>query len=151
MVVDMISVFGKKINLIMLKGKTLDIKKAKWNKEKNLAKCGKHKYIVNEEHLFFKKGKVYCFIDLNARKSISDKNLGVKKEEVKGKSIKPELKKDLDVQLMNKLDYLSEASFWEALKLRKRDVVETLITMGCGIGLYSIFRVVLSMYGYYLP
>ena len=146
--------FGKKkINLVMLKGKTLDIKKAEWDKEKNLAKCGKHKYIVNEEHLFFKKGKVYCFIDLNARKSISDKDLGVKKEveEAEGKSIKPELKKDLDVQLMNKLDYLSEASFWEALKLRKRDIVETLITMGCGIGLYSIFRVVLSMYGYYLP
>ena len=141
--------FGKKkIYLIMLKGKTLDIKKAKWDKEKNLATCGKHKYIVNEEHLFFKKGKIYCFIDLNARKSISDEKL---KGEDEGKSIKPELEKDLDVKLMNKLDYLSEASFWESLNLRKRDIVELLLSMGCGIGLYSIFRVILSMYGYYLP
>jgi len=87
--------FGKKkINLVMLKGKTLDIKKAEWDKEKNLAKCGKHKYVVNEEHLFYKKGKIYCFIDLNARKSISDNNLGINAEEgeAEGKSIKPELK-----------------------------------------------------------
>lgn len=141
--------FGKKkIYLIMLKGKTLDIKKAKWDKEKNLATCEKHKYIVNEEHLFFKKGKIYCFIDLNARRSISDEKL---KGEAEGKSIKPELEKELDVKLMNKLDYLSESSFWESLNLRKRDIVELLLSMGCGIGLYSIFRVILSMYGYYLP
>jgi len=144
----MIFGFGKKINLIMLKGKILDIKKAKWDKEKNLAICGKHKYIVNEEHLFYKKGKIYCFIDLNSRKSISDEKLGI---EAEGKSIKPELEKDLDAKLMNKLDYLSESSFWESLNYRKRDIVEMLITMGCGIGLYSIFRVVLAMYGYYLP
>ena len=144
--------FGKKkIYLIMLKGKTLDIKKANWEKEKNIAKCGKHKYIVDEDHLFYKKGKIYAFIDLNARKSISDEKLNIEKEDVEGKSIKPELKKDLDVKLMNKLDYLSESSFWESLNYRKRDIVEILLSMGCGIGLYSIFRVILSMYGYYLP
>jgi len=137
--------FGKKkINLVMLKGKMLDIKKAEWDKEKNLAKCGKHKYIVNEEHLFYKKGKVYCFIDLNSRKSMSNKDIF-------GKSIKIKTQKDLDVKLMNKLDYLSESSFWESLNYRKRDIAETLITMGCGIGLYSVFRLVLAMYGYYLP
>jgi len=143
--------FQSKLRLIMLKGKTISIKKAKWNKEKNLAICGKHKYIVNEEHLFFEKGKTYCFIDLNSRKSISDKDLNIKKEEIKGESIKPNLKKDLDIKLMNKLDYLSESAFWDSLNLKKRDIIETAITMCCGIGLYSIFRVVLAMYGYYLP
>jgi len=144
MVVKMLGFGKKKINLVMLKGKMLDIKKAEWDKEKNLAKCGKHKYIVNEEHLFYKKGKVYCFIDLNSRKSMSNKDIF-------GKSIKIKTQKDLDVKLMNKLDYLSESSFWESLNYRKRDIAETLITMGCGIGLYSVFRLVLAMYGYYLP
>jgi len=94
-----------------------------------------HTFDVKLEHLKFdSKGKGLMFIDMNARTSID-----------------PVLAEKFDTEKMNRLDYLSESAFWDSMNLRKRDIVELLITMGCGIGLYSILRLVLSMYGYSLP
>ena len=134
----------KKINLILLKGKTIDFVRAKWDSETNIAKAKKHAYYVESDHLFYRRSKIYAFVDVNARKSI-------KEEQVLGKSIKPELAKELDAKLQNKLDYLTERSFWEAMQTRKKDLALMLLSMGCGIGLYSVMRAIASIFGYYLP
>jgi len=134
----------KKINLILLKGKTIDFVRAKWDSETNIAKAKKHSYYVESDHLFYRRSKIYAFVDVNARKSI-------KEEQVLGKSIKPELAKELDAKLQNKLDYLTERSFWEAMQTRKKDLALMLLSMGCGIGLYSVMRAIASIFGYYLP
>jgi len=135
----------KKINLILLKGKTIDLVKAKWDSETNIAKAKKHSYYVESDHLFYRRSKIYAFIDVNARKSLSD-------EQVLGESVKPELAKDLDAKLQNKLDYLTERSFWESLRAYyKKDLALILLSMGCGMGLYSVMRAIASIFGYYLP
>ena len=139
---------GLKVKCVLLQGRNLKIENGVYDASKKMVKTKKHNYSVNEDHFFYAKSfgflKTYVFIDVNKRQSIDE-------TEIHGKSISPKLAKELDAKLKNKLDYLSEASYWESLNLRKRDVIETLITMGCGIGLYSIFRVILAMYGYYLP
>ena len=138
----------KRITLIMLKGKNIEFKKAKWDDSTNIASTKehgkKHNYYVDSKHFLYKKSKIYVLIDVNARTSKSE-------EKILGKSAEPQLKEELDAQLRNQLDYLGESSYWDSLNIRKRDIVEMFITMGCGIGLYSIFRVILAMYGYYLP
>lgn len=138
----------KTINAIMLKGKTLIIKKIKWDDSTNLAKSkehGKnHNYFVDSSHFFYKKSKIYVFIDVNKRTSMNE-------TEIFGSSVKPTLKEELDAKLLNQLNYLSERSFWEAMQTRKRDLALMLLSMGCGIGLYSVMRAIASMLGFYLP
>ena len=139
---------GLKVKCVLLQGRNLKIENGVYDESKKLVRTKKHNYAVEEDHFFYSKRMgfltTYVFIDVNSRKSLSD-------EQIHGGSISPKLAKELDAKLENKLDYLSEASYWESLNVRKRDFVEMLITMGCGIGLYSIFRVILAMYGYYLP
>jgi len=139
---------GLKVKCILLQGRNIKFENGVYDESKKLVRTKNHNYAVEEDHFFYSKKfnflTIYVFIDVNSRKSID-------KEQIHGESVSPELAEELDVKLENKLDYLSEASYWESLNIRRRDVVEMLITMGCGIGLYSIFRVILAMYGYYLP
>jgi len=136
------------INLIMLKGKTLEIRKARWDDATNLAKTrehGKnHNYYVDPSHFFYKKSKIYVFIDVNKRTSMNE-------TEIFGSSVKPELREELDAKLLNQLDYLTEKSFWEAMQSHRKDLALILLSMGCGIGLYSVMRAIASMFGFYLP
>lgn len=136
------------IRLIMLKGKIFEMKKAKWDDSTNIAKTrehGKnHNYYVDPAHFFYKRSKIYVFIDVNKRTSIGD-------NEIYGSSVKPKLEETLNAELLNQLDYLTERSFWESMQTRKKDLALMLLSMGCGIGLYSIIRAIASTLGFYLP
>jgi len=134
--------------MIMLKGKTLEVKKAKWDDSTSIAKTkehGKnHNYLIDSEHFFYKKSKIFVFIDINKRTSIGE-------TEILGSSVKPELRETIDAKLLNQLDYLTERSFWEAMQSHKKDLALIFLSMGCGIGLYSVIRAIASMFGFYMP
>ena len=137
-----------KVKCILLQGNNFKIVKGRYDSSKKLIITKKHKYLADESHFFYGKNPlfstVYVFIDENARQTIGE-------EEIHGKTIKPRLKRELDAKLMNRLDYLTESSFWEFLNTKRWDIIQLLVSMGCGIGLYSILRVILATYGYYMP
>ena len=138
-----------KVKAVLLQGKNLVVEQGKYDSHKGLLKTKRHNYIVDEKDFFFSKTrlgklKTYVFIDVNAHKSLS-------KDQIHGKSVSPQLRKTLDAELQNKLDYLIEASFWESLNLRKKDLLLIGISMLAGMGILQLIRIVLAMYGYYIP
>jgi len=100
----------KIIRLILLKkGNLLDIVKAKWDETTNLAKIKNQRYYVDSKHFFYRKKRIYAFVDINRSKSISG-------NEVLGESVEPNLSDNIDMKLQNYLNYLTERSFWQSLK-----------------------------------
>ena len=100
----------KTIRLILLKkGNLIDIVKAKWDEHTNIAQHKKNRYYVDSAHFFYRKKKIYAFVDINKFRSMP-------KNEVLGKSVNPKLAKEIDQKLKNELDYLTERKFWESLR-----------------------------------
>ena len=136
----------KTIRLILLKsGNLLDIVKAKWDEHTNIAQHKKNRYYVDSKHFFYRKKKIYAFVDINKFHSMS-------KDEVLGQSIQPKLAKKINAKLKNELDYLTERKFWESLRAYyKKDLGLILLSLGCGAGLYAIIRAILVASGVNLP
>ncbi|MCS7106207.1 MAG: hypothetical protein NZ942_02745, partial [Candidatus Aenigmarchaeota archaeon] len=85
------------------------------------------------------------FVDVNTAMSLS-------KDEILGKSVEPKLSEEINMKLKNQLDYLTERSFWQALKtFYKRDIVLILLCLFCGMGIWEIIRTILKAAGVNLP
>ncbi len=95
-------------------------------------------YEVDPNHVSFDaKGKMTIPLDINTRKSFS-----------------LDMHTEPNATREAMADYLSDKSFWAralAVVAHKRDWWEIVFVLLAGIGVYSIFRVVVFMLGYVMP
>jgi len=143
------------------------IKKAKYDEETRLATIYGRKflkknvitrYFVNPNHIYFCKTsmgvKAYAIVDVALRCSVSKnpKTLGALRNKIEGKSIILHSDTPINEKLKNKLDYMTERSFWQALMIKVRTpLLWVLIYMLSGMGFYSFIRMLLQAMGYHLP
>ena len=92
-------------------------------------------FTVNPQHMLIWKRKPTFFVDLASKQSLS-----------------PQLRPEPDAQLMNRLDYLSERSFWQALLSKQKIPATAILTyMLAGAGLLYLLRIIFYSCGIYVP
>jgi len=95
----------------------------------------KMSFTANPQHMLLWRRKPAFFVDLASKQTLS-----------------PQLKPEPDTQLLNRLDYLSERSFWQALLSKQKIPLGTiLIYMLAGSGLLYLLRIVFYAAGIYVP
>ena len=128
---------GDKINLIVVDGKRMFYKKGNYDMNAGLVDVYRRGRIrsskessfdVNPEHLKNDpKGKLHLFIDSKTRQSFDVGSI-----------------RQIDEELRNKLDFLTERSFWYGLLASGYISLATrLIHICCGIGLYILIKTIL--------
>ena len=140
-----------KLNLILLYGKNIEFKTAKYDPHYGAAtvkgrrwfrKGVATRYLVDLQHIFYlaKKGKPYVLVDAHKRKSIQPKEGAIN------------LAENPDPSLKGRLDYMNEHAFWNSLIIKMKTPLHVvMLCMLAGMGLYSFVRMILAAFGYYLP
>jgi len=92
-------------------------------------------FTANPQHMMIERRKPTFFVDLASKQTLA-----------------PQLKPEPDAQLMNRLDYLSERSFWQALLSKQKIPIGTiLLYMLAGAGMLYLLRIIFHACGIYVP
>ena len=152
-----------RMKLIVLDKKNIKIVDAEYDIEERIAttlppsffsfkkkKFMPTKYLINPDHIYYMKTptglKACAIVDVATRTSKTPK------EETEGKSITLHSEGEIDEELVNRLDYLTERKFWNALMLRLRLPFATiLLCMLAGAGVYAVIRMILGAVGLHVP
>jgi len=125
----------------ILKGQILKIRKGSYDTQTNTLRIRslfsrvKETYTVEPDHLFIYKRKGCFIVDVNSRRSVSQK-----------------LESEPNVQISNRLDYLSERAFWQALlSKQKMSLGQILLMILAGGGTVYLIRIALHAFGLYVP
>ena len=99
-----------------------------------------HTYLVEPDDVFplkrFRHTISACFVDVNARKSLSVKEL---------------LDKKIDMELAIELEVLAEKKYYESNLEAMYPLRYLIIALLGGMGVYAVVRMLLSTAGYYIP
>ena len=151
-----------RMKLIVLDKKNIKIMNAEYDIEKRIAttlppsffsfkkkKFMPTKYLINPDHIYYMQTirglKPCAIVDVATRTSKSP-------EEPEGISVRLHSDGELDEELANRLDYLTERTFWNALMLRLRLPFATiLLCMLAGAGVYAVIRMILGACGLHVP
>lgn len=162
-----------KINLIILDKRNMNIERASYDRETRLASIyGKRfikkslvtKYLIDPDHIYYRKtvrGIIpFAIVDVSKRRSVSSHNpttLGSLRNSkpsnpIEGESVSLHSEDQIDEQMKNMLDYMTESRFWQALMIKARTpLIQILLFMLAGAGLYSFIRMLLSAMGVMIP
>ena len=153
-----------RMKLIVLDKKNIKIMNAEYDIEERIAttlppsffsfkkkKFMPSKYLINPDHIYYMKtihGLMPCaIVDVATRTSKHPKE-----GETEGKSVIMHSEEEIDEELVNRLDYLTERKFWNALMLRLRLPFATiLLCMLAGAGVYAVIRMILGALGLHVP
>lgn len=124
--------------------------KGKYDPLTGLIDVGKERYYREEKNddpkltpYFYVGGKLTFIIDVNKVITISG-------EEMKGITIAPKTRDELDSKLRNYLKHLTQSSFWDSMKFKKKDLVLLLLAIGFGAFLGSIIKGILEKGGIHI-
>jgi hypothetical protein len=143
-----------KIKLVILDKRNISFQKAKYDRETRLASIyGRKffrksiitKYAIDPDHIYYNpKGMAYAIVDVGSRQSVNPDSETV--------SVSLHSESQIDEPMKNMLDYLTESTFWHALLKRvKIPLIQIIIFMLAGAGIYSFVRMVLSAFGFQIP
>lgn len=112
------------------------------------------RYKVDPDHFYYYKKrrnvKPYVIIDIAKRTSVNPERISNLRYQ--GESKELHSNEPIDEKMKSSLDFLIERSFWQALLMRyKIPLLQILIFMLAGIGIYAVVRMILQAFGVQLP